>query len=166
MSPTGFEPAIPESQRQQTHALDRAANKISHINVYTWLIYIYIYTIYIFVSVYILTHMFFNPSLGSSVVKSCTHRPITFARLPLILLTTRVWYLSKSGIKHWEIRCWGHVCRYAVLLKTDINSDYCTSTQTCVSARILSTNGATYRSKMFSNRRCTEQYNTHLSCFT
>ena len=32
MPPTGFEPAIPASERPQTHALDRAATGISSLN--------------------------------------------------------------------------------------------------------------------------------------
>jgi len=33
MSPAGFEPAIPTSERPQTHALDRAATEIKGISV-------------------------------------------------------------------------------------------------------------------------------------
>ena len=32
MPPTGFEPAVPASERPQTHALDRAATGISLLN--------------------------------------------------------------------------------------------------------------------------------------
>jgi hypothetical protein len=31
MTPTGFEPAMPQSERAQTHALDRASTRIDHI---------------------------------------------------------------------------------------------------------------------------------------
>ena len=31
MTPTGFEPAIPASERPQTHALDRTFTRIGHL---------------------------------------------------------------------------------------------------------------------------------------
>jgi len=34
MSPVGFEPVIPASERTQTHALDRAANAIGILSSY------------------------------------------------------------------------------------------------------------------------------------
>jgi hypothetical protein len=33
MSPAGFEPAIPASERPQTHVLDRAATGMGNINL-------------------------------------------------------------------------------------------------------------------------------------
>jgi hypothetical protein len=48
MPPSGFEPAIPASERPQTHALDRAATGIGRKTLYPPLRYLTVHTLRIY----------------------------------------------------------------------------------------------------------------------